>query len=406
MEIESAWPKYPDYRIDLVPVPQTARVWFGDSCWPRPALPLLEETRHVDRLYFPHRDVKWEHFTFSEGSTRSARSRGRRTTGTSRRSTPSRPTSCGRIPSRSTRWPGLRTTCASTRSARGSRSTSLGRDDPPGYVRRRVSGVGGRRRAPRADGRGAGGRGPFRRPGLRRDLTRRRRGRPADRRRAIVAACKTVPGQRVTSAFMTFSKSVAHSQSQELSAEVLRAGRSFSTVEVRLEQEGTFRSAALMMLGAGTTTSSRGRRRCRPTSRARGGRVPRHGRPRPGVADRRRGLRSRSRPPGAAGDLRLVPVPRQPCRGVPPDSPDRPVDDPLDDRCGHAAPFRVRRGAAHVDLSTGVLNRRSPSTRTWTSASGSCTRTWRSTPGGGSHRGRVGYSLGTASWWRHTQFKP
>ena len=28
--IESAWPKYPDYVIDLVPTGVTARAWFGD----------------------------------------------------------------------------------------------------------------------------------------------------------------------------------------------------------------------------------------------------------------------------------------------------------------------------------------------------------------------------------------
>src|ERR1700691_4872101 len=63
VEIESAWPKYPDYRIEFIPVRETARVWFGDLLLAESNSSLrLEETRHVDRLYFPESDVHWEHF--------------------------------------------------------------------------------------------------------------------------------------------------------------------------------------------------------------------------------------------------------------------------------------------------------------------------------------------------------
>jgi uncharacterized protein (DUF427 family) len=67
IKIESAWPKYPDYRIDLVPSRGTARVWHGDLLLAESDRAVrLEETKHVDRLYFPEADVRWEHFTATD----------------------------------------------------------------------------------------------------------------------------------------------------------------------------------------------------------------------------------------------------------------------------------------------------------------------------------------------------
>ena len=61
--IESAWPKYPDYVIDLVPTGVTARAWFGDLLLAESEHAIrLEETQHADRLYFPVADVNWELF--------------------------------------------------------------------------------------------------------------------------------------------------------------------------------------------------------------------------------------------------------------------------------------------------------------------------------------------------------
>jgi acyl-CoA thioesterase II len=66
--IESAWRKHPDYRIDLVPVVETVRVWFGDVLLAESDECLrVQESRHVDRLYIPSDDVHWEHFTFADG---------------------------------------------------------------------------------------------------------------------------------------------------------------------------------------------------------------------------------------------------------------------------------------------------------------------------------------------------
>jgi len=70
IEVESAWGKYPDYRIEAVPVAGTARVWFGDMLLAESTSALrLEETKHVDRLYIPEADVKWELFEANDDHT-------------------------------------------------------------------------------------------------------------------------------------------------------------------------------------------------------------------------------------------------------------------------------------------------------------------------------------------------
>ena len=63
-EIESAWGRFPDYAIDLVPWRGRARAQFGgvvvaesDACL------VVKESDHQDQLYFPTGDVAWEHFT-------------------------------------------------------------------------------------------------------------------------------------------------------------------------------------------------------------------------------------------------------------------------------------------------------------------------------------------------------
>jgi acyl-CoA thioesterase len=68
---------------------------------------------------------------------------------------------------------------------------------------------------------------------------------------AIVAASKSVEGQRVTSAFMTFPKAASFDAPIDLTVETLRAGRTFSTVSVRAEQNGVLCSPGLLLMDAG-----------------------------------------------------------------------------------------------------------------------------------------------------------
>ncbi len=66
-EIESAWGRYPGYAIDLIPWSGRGRATFNgatvaesDSCL------IVKESDHQDQLYFPMDDVAWKHFTETE----------------------------------------------------------------------------------------------------------------------------------------------------------------------------------------------------------------------------------------------------------------------------------------------------------------------------------------------------
>ena len=66
-EFESGWQRHPDYRIDLVPCDARVRVWHGDTLLAESDRCIrLEEQHHVDRLYVPKDDVRWEHFELAK----------------------------------------------------------------------------------------------------------------------------------------------------------------------------------------------------------------------------------------------------------------------------------------------------------------------------------------------------
>jgi acyl-CoA thioesterase len=69
---------------------------------------------------------------------------------------------------------------------------------------------------------------------------------------AVVAASKSLPQQRVTSAYMIFSKAATFDALLDVNVEVLRPGKTFSTVSVRIDQEEKLRSAGLLMLDSGS----------------------------------------------------------------------------------------------------------------------------------------------------------
>src|SRR6185437_15559483 len=69
---------------------------------------------------------------------------------------------------------------------------------------------------------------------------------------AIVAASKTLVGQRVTSASMIFIKAASFDAPVDVAVEVLRRGKTFSSADVRISQHGVLRSAGLVLMDAGT----------------------------------------------------------------------------------------------------------------------------------------------------------
>src|SRR5580700_11184535 len=69
-KIESAWPRYPDYRIDLTVLPNRVRVVHDGHCLAETSRALLvEETDHKAVLYIPEDDVNGDLFQPSEHHT-------------------------------------------------------------------------------------------------------------------------------------------------------------------------------------------------------------------------------------------------------------------------------------------------------------------------------------------------
>ena len=63
-EIESAWGRFPGYAIDLVPWSGRGRAQFGGEVVAESeACLIVKESDHQDQLYFPIGDVAWGHFT-------------------------------------------------------------------------------------------------------------------------------------------------------------------------------------------------------------------------------------------------------------------------------------------------------------------------------------------------------
>jgi acyl-CoA thioesterase-2 len=250
-KVESAWTKYPDYVIDIVPYGGRVRVWHGDTLLAESdGAVRLEEERHVDRVYIPEEDVRWEHFESTEHHT-VCPFKGEADYWTLTRSDP---------PEENVVWayrdpfdqvapikgyvafyqdrvrieledpwpahePGTRTTHRLPAWGDASDLVNLLDVEPAG------------------DNHFVGA--PYR------DTSRNVVEGGQLLGEAIVAASKTLPQQRVTSAYMIFSKAASFDAPLDLDVDVLRGGRTFSTVEVRVSQDGSLRSAGLLLLDAG-----------------------------------------------------------------------------------------------------------------------------------------------------------
>ncbi len=69
-KIESAWPRHPNYRIDITPHPHPVRVTHCDLVLAESTHALLvAETDHKLVIYFPESDVRFDLFTRSDHHT-------------------------------------------------------------------------------------------------------------------------------------------------------------------------------------------------------------------------------------------------------------------------------------------------------------------------------------------------
>src|SRR6478672_11448005 len=256
--IESAWPKYPDYVIDLVPAGVIARAWFGDLLLAESQHAIrLEETRHVDRLYFPVEDVNWELFEPTPNFT-ICPFKGHATYWSL---TAVDPVEKDIVWTYSEPFPEVAGiegyVCFYQERVRIELEDRWDGDTGQPVVNRFPAWGDAADLLELIDVYPEGAPGHFVGPSYR-DTTRNVVEGGQMLAQGIVAASKSVPDQRVTSAYMIFSKAAAFDAPLDLHVDVLRKGRTLSTVEVRVSQNDALRSTGLLLLDAGAPDLIRG----------------------------------------------------------------------------------------------------------------------------------------------------
>jgi len=247
-QVESAWPDHPEYRIQATPCPHRGQVWLGDALLAESDRCLVvSETDHDDRLYFPESDVRWQLFAPSDHTT-VCPFKGRA----------SYWTLAGVDPAvENVVWT-YRTPLPEVAAIAGYVSfyhdvlrVVVVEDWPDGSKVPATFPLWGDADElcrvidvePVSDGCFVGpAHGPTRRNVVEGGQLLGE---------AIVAASKVLPGQRVTSASMIFTKAASFDAPVDLTVEVLRRGRSFSSAEVRVSQHGVLRSAGIVLADSG-----------------------------------------------------------------------------------------------------------------------------------------------------------
>lgn len=248
-EVESAWPAHPGYRIETTPCPYTGQVWHGDVLLAESAHCLVvTETDHVDRLYFPESAVNWSLFVPTDhttvcpfkGEARYWTLAANTEIGNAAWAYPTPLPEVAAIKGHVSfyddelrvvvveDWPDK--TSVPTRFPLWGDAKELLRliDVEP---------VGDNRFVGPAHG-----------------LTRRNVVEGGQLlAEAIVATSKTLPAQRVTSASMVFTKAASFDAPVDVTVDVLRQGRSFSTAQVQVTQHGSLRSAGLLLCDSGAS---------------------------------------------------------------------------------------------------------------------------------------------------------
>jgi uncharacterized protein (DUF427 family)/acyl-CoA thioesterase len=268
--VESAWGRFPGYRVDLVPWRGRGRVRLGDRVLAESdACLIVEESDHAAQLYFPEACVAWEHFEATDHHT-ICPFKGEADYWTLVDSDP---------PLENVVW-AYRAPLEEVAGLAGYVAFYPDRlevelveefpSDPGHEVVHRVPPWGDAADllrlldvTPIAEGRFASP--PYPDPPLGTFFPQLR-----DKQarlvveggqllgEAIVAASKTIPGQRVTSASMIFSRAARFDQAHEIEVDVLRRGRGFSTLQTRTLQAGKLCSAGILLLDAGAPDTLRG----------------------------------------------------------------------------------------------------------------------------------------------------
>jgi uncharacterized protein (DUF427 family)/acyl-CoA thioesterase len=268
--VESAWGRTPGYRIDLVPWRGRGRVRLGDRVLAESdACLIVEESDHAPQLYFPEASVVWEHFAATHHHT-VCPFKGEADYWTLVASEP---------PLENVAWTyrapfeevaGLAGYVAFYADRLEVELVETFAPDPAHEVVHRCPPWGDAADllqlldlTPTSEGRFVAP--PYPDPPLGTFFPQLR---DAQARvvieggqllgEAIVAASKTVPEQRVTSASMIFSRAARFDRAHDVEVDVLRRGRSFSTLATRTLQAGKLCCAGLLLLDAGAPDTIRG----------------------------------------------------------------------------------------------------------------------------------------------------
>lgn len=247
-QVESAWPRFPDYRIELARCGFRGQAWLGDVLLAESdECVVVTETDHVDRLYFPESALRWE--LFAESDT---------TTVCPFKGVANYWHLVGAGPSISDVVWTYRTPLPEVDGLQGHVSFH-DRDVRVVVVEQWPDGSavpssfplwGDADELVRLIDVEPAGTGSFIGPAhgpTRRDVVEG--GQFAAQ--AIVATTKMLPRQRVTSASMIFTKAASFTAPVDIDVEVLRHGRSFSTTEVRISQHDKLRCVGLILSDAG-----------------------------------------------------------------------------------------------------------------------------------------------------------
>jgi acyl-CoA thioesterase-2 len=248
-QVESAWGRYPGYRIDLVPFRGTARAWHEDLLIAESTSALrVLETDHVERLYFPESDVRLDLFEMNDHHT-VCPFKGEADYWTLTATDPPTEDLIWAYPTPLDEVAGLKGHVGVYHERLRVELEERGTDDRDVNITR-VPTWGDAGDLVQLIDVQPNGPDQFVAPPYR-DKTRNVVEGGQILAEAIVAASKTVPEQRVTSAYMTFPKAASFDDPIDIRVEKLRAGRTFSTLAIRAEQNGVLCSPGLVLMDAG-----------------------------------------------------------------------------------------------------------------------------------------------------------
>jgi acyl-CoA thioesterase-2 len=248
-QVESAWGKYPGYAIDLVPFRGTARAWHDDLLIAESTSALrVLETDHVERLYFPESDVRFDLFEANDHHS-ICPFKGEADYWTLTAADPAQEDVIWAYPTPLDEVAGLKGHVGVYHERLRVELEERGADERDVHTTRVPTWGDAADLIQLID---VQPNGPDRFVGPPyRDKTRNVVEGGQFLAQAIVAASKTMPEQRVTSAYMTFPKAASFDDPIDITVEKLRAGRTFSTLAIRAEQNGALCSPGLVLMDAG-----------------------------------------------------------------------------------------------------------------------------------------------------------